>query len=135
MSPVFLNPADVIQLHADQVEAFGGSRGIRDANLLASAVAQASITFGGTFLHEDLFAMAAAYLFHIAMNHPFVDGNKRTALAAAVVFLDLNGFTLPESSTERLYEATMAVAEGRMGKAALADVLRGLPFTAPSSGG
>lgn len=85
------------------MEAFGGSDGLRDANLLASTVAQPSATFGGSLLHEDLFAMAAAYLFHIVMNHPFIDGNKRTGLAAALVFLDINGLVSHTSATESLY--------------------------------
>ncbi|MDG3004877.1 type II toxin-antitoxin system death-on-curing family toxin [Paludisphaera mucosa] len=126
MNFVFLDVDDGIQLHADQVAAFGGSNGIRDRNLLASAAAQPSATFGGSYLHEDLFAMASAYLFHMVMNHPFVDGNKRAGLAAAVVFLDLNGVVLDASTTDRLYEITMAVAEGRMLKAKLAEALHGL---------
>ncbi len=77
--------------------------------------------------------MAAAYLFHVVMNHPFVDGNKRAGLAAALVFLDLNGILVDESATDRLDELTIALAEGRMGKAALAEGLRGLPRSA--SGG
>lgn len=129
MNPVFLGIDDVVRIHADQVAAFGGSDGIRDANLLASAVAQPSATFDGVFLHDDLFAMAAAYLFHLVMNHPFIDGNKRTGLAAAVVFLDLNGLPSDASATARLYELTLAVAEGRTGKAELAEGLRGLPWT------
>ncbi len=123
MSPVFLSVADVARIHADQVEAYGGSDGIRDERLLESAVSQASAMFGGEFLHGDLAAMAAAYLFHILMNHPFIDGNKRTGLAAALVFLELNGVVLDAALTGRLYEATMAVAESRIGKPELSQVL------------
>jgi death-on-curing protein len=133
MTPTFLDVDDVVRLHADQVAAFGGSDGVRDPDLLASAVAQPSATFGGAFLHQDLSAMAAAYLFHIVMNHPFIDGNKRAGLAAAVVFLDLNGTLLDASATDSLYALTMAVAEGRMGKAELVEAFRGLPWT-PTSG-
>jgi death-on-curing protein len=133
MRPAFLDAADLIGLHADQVDAFGGSAGFRDEHLLESGVAQPAATFAGAFLHEDPFAMAAAYLFHVVMNHPFIDGNKRAGLAAALVFLDLNGILVDESATDRLYEATIAVAEGRMAKAALAEALRGLPWSA--SGG
>ena len=81
--------------------------------------------FAGHFLHEDLFAMAAAYLYHIALNHPFVDGNKRTALAVALTFLDINGHPISEPSP-LLYEATVAVTEGRMDKGQIVDLLRRL---------
>lgn len=123
MNSVFLNVADVVRIHADQVEAYGGSGGIRDERLLESAVSQASVMFGGEFLHGDLAAMAAAYLFHIVMNHPFIDGNKRTELAAALVFLELNGVLFDGTFTDRLYEATMAVAESRIGKPELGQLI------------
>jgi death-on-curing protein len=94
MNPEFLDVDDVLDRHAAQLEAFGGLDGVRDRSALESAVAQPRATFGGQFLHEGLFAMAAAYLYHIVKNHPFVDGNKRTGLDAATTFLDLNGFAL-----------------------------------------
>ena len=90
--PVFLTVGEVLGLHSDQIREFGGAEGIRDQGALESAVAQASTTYDGEYLHNGLFEMAAAYAFHIAENQPFVDGNKRTALNAAVVFLGLNGF-------------------------------------------
>ncbi len=93
--------------------------------LLDSAVAQASVGFGGEFLHEDTAAMAAAYLFSIVKNHPFVDGNKRTGLVAALTFLGLNGIAIDHSS-DLLYDATMAVAEGSLAKEGLAALLRRL---------
>lgn len=126
MSPVFLGVADVVRIHADQVEAYGGSDGVRDERLLESAVSQASATFGGEFLHGGLAAMAAAYLFYIVKNHPFVDGNKRTGLAVALVFLELNGVILDVALTDRLYEATMAAAEGRIRKSELTRLLSDL---------
>ena len=86
-------------------------------------------SFGGVYLHEDLFAMAAAYLFHIVKNHPFVDGNKRPGLGAALAFLDGNGVSI-EDPTPLVYEATMAVAEGRLDKNGLATLLRELGNTA-----
>jgi len=116
MNPVFLDVDDVLDRHAVQVAAYGGSAGIRDKGLLESAVAQVWATFDGAFLHEGLPAMAPAYLFHIVKNHPFVDGNKRTGLDAAMTFLDLNELVVDESFNERLLEATLAVAEGRMAK-------------------
>ena len=87
---VFLDVDDIIELHASQLELFGGGAGLRDQGLLESAVAQPQASFGGHLAHDGLFAMAAAYLFHLVSNHPFVDGNKRIGLIAALVFLDLN---------------------------------------------
>ncbi len=133
MNPDFLTVAEVVELHRIQIERCGGSDGIRDPGLLSSAVAQPQAAFGGEFLHEDLFAMAAAYLFHIVKNHPFIDGNKRTGFVAALAFLELNGLALEEAPSESLYESTIAVAEGRMDKAELAEALRALPW-APTPG-
>ena len=125
MNPEFLDIDDVIEIHELQLSEFGGVNGIRDLALLDSAIAQSMASFGGKFLHEDLFAMASAYLFHIVMNHVFVDGNKRTGLVAALTFLDINGHPIGDSSP-LLYNATMDVAEGRMDKDELADLFRSL---------
>lgn len=125
MNPEFLDIDDVIEIHRLQLAEFGGLDGIRDMGLLDSAIAQPRATFGGDFLHEDLFAMAAAYLFHMVKNHPFLDGNKRTGLLAATTFLDINGCPLKRSSPF-LYSATMDVAGGLLDKHALADILRSL---------
>ncbi len=125
MTPFFLTVDEVLLLHELQLDRFGGSAGVRDAGLLESAVLQPQAGFGGVYLHEDLASMAAAYLFSIVKNHPFVDGNKRTGLHAALVFLDLNGIPIDHSS-EVLYDTTMAVAEGRLDKDGLAAILRDL---------
>jgi death on curing protein len=90
----FLSVEEVKEIHKNQIDIYGGSYGIRDEGLLASAVAQPPSAFGEQYLHKSLPAMAAAYLFHLVMNHPFVDGNKRAGLAAALVFLELNGLEL-----------------------------------------
>jgi death on curing protein len=123
--PDFLSPEEVLFLHEEQLARYGGAAGVRDLGLLESAVATPRVTFDGEFVHTDLFAMAAAYAFHIAQNQPFVDGNKRTGLAAALVFLDLNRVELrdPEGT---LYGAMLAVAERRLDKSGLADLLRNL---------
>lgn len=89
--PEFLDIEDVLALQAVQLARYGGGQGLRDRGALESAVSQPSATFDGQFVHTDLFAMAAAYAFHIAQNQPFLDGNKRTGLLSALVFLDLNG--------------------------------------------
>ena len=90
---------------------------------MESAVAQPEASFGGTYLHTDVFEMAAAYLYHIIQNHPFVDGNKRAGLLAALVFLDLNGQSLA-AADDRLYEMTLNVAAGSIDKADAAALLR-----------
>ncbi len=102
-----------LRLHARQLSRFGGADGIRDRGLLESALAQPEASFGGEYVHGDLYLMAAAYLFHIVKNHPFVDGNKRAGLLCATVFLGLNGIRLSASDDE-LYDLTIAVAEGRL---------------------
>ncbi len=117
--PLFLDTEDVIELHATQLEIYGGSPGLRDRGLLESAVAQPQTSFAGEFAHDGLFAMAVAYLFHIVSNHAFVDGNKRAGVLSAVVFLDVNGISINHPS-EALYELTMGVAEGRIEKPAVA---------------
>ena len=123
MSPTFLSLDEVIELHRDQIERYGGSAGIRDVGLLQSAIAMPQAGFGGQFLHADLFEMAAAYLFHVVQNHPFVDGNKRVGAAAAMVFLELNHVEV-RVSNETLVETVLAVAQGKLGKAAIAEFLR-----------
>lgn len=128
--PVFLDVDDVLLIHDEQLPRYGGSAGIRDRGLLESAVAMPRATAGGEFAHDDLFAMAAAYAFHIAQNQPFVDGNKRTGLLAALVFLDLNGVVTLDPDG-RLYDAMIAVAEHRLDKAGVANVLRDLSQIAP----
>ena len=119
MNLEFLSVEDALEIHAMQLARYGGGDGIRDRGLLESAVAQPQMTFDGELVHKDIYSMAAAYLFHIVSNHPFVDGNKRTGLLCALVFLDLNGITI-EHSSEALYELTMTVAEGHADKATVA---------------
>jgi death-on-curing protein len=121
--PEFLDLEDMLELHALQLARYGGADGVRDRGLLESALAQPQATFDGEWVHPDLFAMAAAYLFHVVQNHAFVDGNKRTGLLAALVFLDLNGISITHGSPG-LYELTLGVAEGRVTKAAVAETLR-----------
>lgn len=123
MTPEFLTLEDVLEIHALQIEQFGGAAGLRDQGLLESALAQPEATFGGELLHRDIFEMAGAYLYHIVANHPFLDGNKRAGLLAALVFLDTNGITI-EHGSDDLYTLTMAIAEGRMGKDEAARELR-----------
>ena len=123
MTPRFLGFDEILEIHQDQIKRYGGSAGIRDAALLLSALAMPSAGVAGEYLHADLIEMAAAYVFHIVKNHPFVDGNKRVGAVAALVFLDLNGVEaqLPEAD---LYELIMGVARGETSKTAIAELLR-----------
>lgn len=122
---VFLTVEDVIQIHREELAEFGGLEGIRDRGGLESAVAQPPIRFGRRFAHKDEFEMAAAYAFHICRNHPFVDGNKRTALSSCLTFLQLNGIVIEDLECD-LYDAMMRIAQGRMEKGELAIKLRDL---------
>ena len=121
----FLTLVEVVEIHSDQIQHYGGSEGIRDMNLLSSAVAMPYASFSGMFLHSDLHEMAAAYAFHICQNHPFVDGNKRTALASALIFLELNGVSVSDSQG-KLYEAMVSLASGDVNKVDFAKLLREL---------
>lgn len=121
--PVFLGLDEVIHLHDLQLEHFGGLEGIRDLGLLESALAMPQAGFGGHFVHIDLAEMAAAYLFHLVKNHPFIDGNKRVGFHAAFVFLQLNGVALTLTQDET-YDLVIATAEGRADKTAIAEAFR-----------
>ena len=121
--PLFLTLDEVLAIHADQIRRYGGRTGLRDIGVLQSALGMPEATFAGEFLHGTVFEMAAAYLFHIARNHPFVDGNKRTALMCALVFIGLSGLRV-EAESEALYELVDGVAAGSIGKAEVAVFLR-----------
>jgi death-on-curing protein len=123
LTPKFLSVDDVLRLHADQIDSFGGSQGVRDEGLLESALAQPQASFGGELLHPTIHEQAAAYFYHLAMNHPFIDGNKRTAFAAMDSFLRLNGYSL-NLTDEQAYNLVMQVAQGNMNKGELAAFLK-----------
>lgn len=111
----FLPKRLVLAMHRDLIESWGGAHGVRDEGALESALAQPQATAGGVLLHPTIQAQAAAYLFHLCMAHPFVDGNKRIAFAAMDTFLRLNGFRL-DLSDEEAFSVTMAVARGDLEK-------------------
>jgi death-on-curing protein len=121
--PDFLTLEDVLLLHRDQIDLYGGDHEVRDQNLLESALAQPQATYDGRHLHGDLFEMAAVYLFHLVQNHPFIDGNKRTGAVAALAFLDLNGVEI-DAPPGSIYDLTMSVATGRAGKTEIAEFFR-----------
>jgi len=115
VQPLFLSLEEVLEIHQQQIEYYGGAAGVRDLSLLESAIAQAQATFSTEFLHASMPAMAAAYLFHICRNHPFVDGNKRVAANAAITFLLMNDWE-PTFSEDELVDAVLAVASSSMAK-------------------
>ena len=123
MDPLFLTLEEILAIHEDRVRKYGGSSGVRDLGLLQSAIGTVTATFGGEFLHHTIFEMAAAYLFHICRNHPFLDGNKRTALACAIAFLGLNNKKI-RAEEDALYDLVIGVAEGRITKAEVAVFLQ-----------
>jgi len=120
---IFLSVDDVLLLHADTINVDGGSHGVRDHGLLDAAVAMPRQQFSGAFLHEDLAAMAAAYFFHIAQNHPFIDGNKRAAVMSALAFLQANNVELSMAPQE-LEAMTLKVAAGELSKEKLTQWMR-----------
>lgn len=116
----FLQVDEILRLHAQLVERFGGAAGILSQGALESAIAQPRMTAFGQLLHPGLLEQAAAYLFHLVQGHPFQDGNKRIGMHAAVVFLDLNGVAVIARKDD-WYLMTMAVARGELSKA---DIVR-----------
>ena len=104
-----LTVAIVRGIHAEAIARFGGSDGVRDMALLESAVAAPQASCGGKSVYTDIAEIAAAYLFYLCRNHPFVDGNKRTALGACIIFLRLNGIE-PRPDAPEWEELTLAVA-------------------------
>ena len=122
-SPVFLKTSHVLRIHESMLRDFGGDPGLRDRGLLEAAVAMPRATFDGAYLHENIPEMAAAYHYHLSQNHPFVDGNKRVALAAAMLFLRENGMDLDASSDE-LEEIAYGLAEGVLDKSAVVQFYR-----------
>lgn len=119
----FLSLSEVLEIHQDQVVRYGGSLGVRDLELLKSALGMPAATFGGEYLHTDIYEMAAAYLFHIVKNHPFIDGNKRVGAVATLVFLVLNGydFTVPQG---KFADFVLSVAKSELDKADVAVFVR-----------
>jgi len=124
----FLTVENVLRLHAQSIERFGGRDGVRDIGLLESAVAMPMATYGGELLHPDIPAMAGAYLFHISKAHSLIDGNKRTAWAAALVFVALNGHDI-KATNDEVIEIGLAVADGSLAKGELIERLREMIFT------
>ena len=123
--PIHLTVERVREIHQQAIDRFGGSDGLRDYSLLESAVSAPQATFGGESLYEDMVEIAAAYLFYLCRNHPFIDGNKRVALGACIVFLKINGFKLKTDGPE--WESlTVDVAASRLDRDQTTERLRTL---------
>jgi death-on-curing protein len=119
--PVWLDNAEVIDMHAEQLALFGGADGIRDLGMLESALARPRNQWH--YGETDLAALAAAYAFGLARNHPFVDGNKRAAFHVLVVFLRMNGISFkpdPAQSTAII----LGLAAGEVSEESLARWIR-----------
>ena len=121
----FLSLAEIIEIHNNQIELYGGEYGIRDYSLLSSALAMPQSSFDGKYLHTSLIEMAAAYIYHVCQNHPFIDGNKRVALVAGLVFLDFNGIKI-EDPQEELYKMMINIASGKGNKEYIVTTLKRL---------
>ena len=115
LDPHFLTLADVIDIHDQEIATAGGSSGIRDVRGLESSVASPKATFEGNYL-LTFFEMAATYTHSIASNHPFIDGNKRTALASTLTFLYINGYEVNETYAEELADKVLELVTKRITK-------------------
>lgn len=122
--PIFVSRDVVMDIHRASLDRHGGIDGLREPGLLDSALTQPEATY--YYRKADLAGIAAAYAFHIAQNQPFLDGNKRTALGAALLFLKINGVDVDRYDNDALYDAMIGIAEKRLDKAGLADVFRQL---------
>src|SRR5271154_6789085 len=126
MDPIFLSLDEVLEIHQQQIERYGGSAGLRDAAGLESAVATPQATFDGQFLHTSIPAMAAAYLFHLCQNHAFIDGNKRVGANAAITFLLMNNWE-PTFDENQLAELVLSVASRKLAPRFRSHSLQGSP--------
>jgi death on curing protein len=120
----FLTVEEVVAIHADQIDRYGGDPGLRDRGLLESAV-HAAQNVAAYVEGWDLCDLAVAYMFHLAENQPFVDGNKRAALASGLVFLHQNGVEV-EDPGEVLYDLMIGAATKAIGKNQMAATIRAL---------
>ncbi|MEJ1971101.1 MAG: type II toxin-antitoxin system death-on-curing family toxin [Lacunisphaera sp.] len=120
--PIFISREVVLDIHRASLERHGGMDGLREPGLLDSALMQPEAAY--YYGQADLAAIAAAYAFHIAQNQPFLDGNKRTAMGSALLFLKANGVDVDKYDDAILYDAMIGIAEKRLDKAALAAMFR-----------
>ena len=112
---VFIPKQIILYFHEQLIDLYGGTLGIRDEGLLDSDLEQPKAKFDGSYLHDSLAKMAAAYGFHICQNHPFIDGNKRLALVAMDTFLQMNGYEISASEKD-VYAIMIKMASGKISK-------------------
>jgi death-on-curing protein len=124
-NPIHLTVERFREIHQQVIKRFGGSDGIRDYSLLESAVSAPQATFGGDSLYKDRIEIAAAYLFYICRNHPFIDGNKRVALGACIIFLKTNGYK-PKADGPEWESLILDVAASRLDRDQTTERLRAL---------
>jgi death on curing protein len=121
--PRFLSVSEVIEIHDQEIAAAGGLSGMRDFKALESALGAPHASFNGEFL-MDIFEMAATYLNSIALDHPFLDGNKRTALASCLTFLFINGIEIDEQTDSELADKTLDLVARKITKSDMAQHLK-----------
>lgn len=119
----YLSPEQVLFLHSRLISETGGEQGVRDLGMLLSALGRPQATFAEKDLYPDLFSKAAALVDSLVRNHPFVDGNKRTAIAAAALFLRVNGYRLVVEN-EEMVQFTLACAQSQRSLDEIADWFR-----------
>lgn len=112
---IFFEYEQVVKLHSSLIEKTGGMDGIRDQNLLDSALKSPFQTFGGNELYPDIFDKASQLCYSLVENHPFADGNKRIGVHLALLFLRLNNVTIEYSQIE-LIDFGLSIASGKMNK-------------------
>lgn len=121
----FLSLQTVLMIHETMISIYGGVSGIRDADMLESALAAPRSGIGDEYFHKTVFEMAAAYVFHIVENHPFFDGNKRTGLACALAFLKINGVEILDR--DNVFEnEILELSQGKRNKKELAQLFETL---------
>ena len=130
MAVQFIPEGIVLTIHADLLQRYGGQPGLRDRNLLESALAQPKMTFGGKYVHKTIFEKASAYGYHVCKNHPFVDGNKRVAFVLMDIFLQKNGWEIV-ADEEKAYSMMIDLAVGKLTKAQAASWLREHSYKVP----
>ncbi|MEX0844676.1 MAG: type II toxin-antitoxin system death-on-curing family toxin [Balneolaceae bacterium] len=121
--PTFLSLEEVLYIHEQEIKISGGEPNIREKEGVEACIDAPKASFGGEFLH-DLFGMAASYIACFTMRHPFVDGNKRTALASSLTFLLINGYEVEESYELELANLVLDFITKKKSKQELAEHLK-----------
>jgi len=120
---IFITIKELVRIHKGQIEEYGGIYGIRDWQLLESALSSPRATFDNAYLHKNLYEMAAAYAYHIIKNHPFLDGNKRIGIITSLIFLKRNGINAKFKKNE-LYKLSMQIATTNISKIEISNLFK-----------